>query len=98
MSPTSNPLRDCLQGTFNKSISENTLTYRSQLEESLDKNLSKYEGGSSKLVLEEDFCYDVDLLKSIESLLQIDSVMEQINNPHMSSDDLMADVCDGQLF
>lgn len=25
-----------------------------------------------------DYCYDVDLLKSIEALLQIDSVMEQV--------------------
>ena len=42
-----------------------------------EKFVRKYGGDLSKLVAQQDFCYNVDLLKSIESLLQIDSVVDR---------------------
>jgi hypothetical protein len=37
-------------------------------------------------------------LKSIECLLQIDEVVEDIENPHWLQTNLMSDVCDGDMF
>ncbi|XP_062499071.1 uncharacterized protein LOC134176418 [Corticium candelabrum] len=58
----------------------------------------KYCGGSSSLVSKGHYCYDVDFLKSLESLLQIDELLEQIENPHFNESDVMADMCDGEAF
>ena len=38
----------------------------------------QYRGGASKFVRQPEFFYYVDLLKSVEALLQIDSVFEQV--------------------
>jgi hypothetical protein len=38
----------------------------------------EYRGASSSLVQQGDFCYDVDLLSSIQHLLQIESVVVQV--------------------
>ena len=38
--------------------------------------------GKSKLIKEGEFCYDVDVLKSLEALINIDPVMEQVQYEH----------------
>ena len=40
------------------------------------------EMANQSLIKEGEFCYDVDVLKSLEALIDIDPVMEQVQYEH----------------
>jgi hypothetical protein len=53
---------------------------------------------TSKQVQKLDCVYDIDLLDSLQCLLQCDSVADQIMLSHAKYDGCLSDFCDGTLF
>lgn len=60
--------------------------------------VTRFSGSKRQKVLKSDFFYYIPLEKTLKQLLQQPDILGEIDNFHGSRDDILRDMCDGDMF
>ncbi|XP_068707636.1 uncharacterized protein [Montipora foliosa] len=55
-------------------------------------------GCKLKTIQKSDEAFYIPLIESLQQLLNDESILEEVENPHQRNDDLLCDFCDGDMF